>query len=73
MDCLIAELLPENEEQSSIYVHTELPRLSYEEYISQHWAPKWAGFYVVGPKITEQEELEIIQALFASEENQENL
>jgi hypothetical protein len=58
--------------QSSVVV--QLPTISYEEYVSMHWAPKWAGFYVVGcGKETEEEEAQLISALFDSIENKEFL
>ena len=57
---------------SSVVV--QLPTISYEEYVSMHWAPKWAGFYVLGcSKANEEEEAQIISALFNSIENKENI
>lgn len=48
-----------------------LPKLSYEDYVKQHYAPHWAGYYVIGcSKDSEQDVQRLIDALFSWKEVQ---
>jgi hypothetical protein len=72
MDLLVVNILSEEEQKSPVVVHEELPKLTYEQYVQEHWCPRWAGFYLIG-KATPEEEAQIIQALFNSPETAEYL
>lgn len=71
MDSLCIEVLEEGKEKKPPAV-VHLPRISYQEYVAMHPVPPWAGYYVIG-KSTEEEEMQVIKALFAAHENQDTI